>query len=191
MRTDASPDDPRTRRSRDRLLGGLRAVARDGDVSISAVSAASGVTRATFYNHFESLEHAAWLAVVDSFEELMTRDGTARRDGSEPGVVGVETLRRIVDLLRVDAELVRLADSYRGASVVPGLVVIVVDLTHRFRAEFGASSTPASATEDVYVAAGLYAVLLTGAAGDRSAADVASEAYALLPTWMRRPPGSS
>ena len=42
------------------MLAALRQVAREGDVTIPAVSAAAGVTRATFYNHFESLEAVSY-----------------------------------------------------------------------------------------------------------------------------------
>lgn len=187
MREQSSPDDPRTRRSRDRMIVALRDVAREGDPTVPAVSSAAGVTRATFYNHFVSLEEAAWFAMSDSFDQLLTQDSAARHQGDTPGLVGVASLRKIVELLRVDGELVRLADSYRAQSVLPGLVNIVLGQVRHFRDEFGGPATADAAAEDVYIAAGLYALLLTGSRGDQDAADVASVAYSLLPEWMRQP----
>ncbi len=171
------------------MMAALRHVAHENDLTISAVSSAAGITRATFYNHFVSLEEAAWHAILDSFEHLMTQDTAARRDGLTPDVVGVDSLRKIVELLRANGELVRLADSYQTHSVLPGLADIVLAQIHRYRAEFGAPATVNSAAEDIYISAGLYAVLLTGARGEQDAADVASVAYSLLPEWMRRPRG--
>lgn len=179
-------DDPRARRSRERLLAALREVARDGEVTIPGVSRAAGVTRATFYNHFASLEEAAWVAMLESMERLIEQDVAARHDGSVPDLVGVDSLTQVVGLLRADGELVRFADSHRTDSALPGLAGIVLGTIHRFRSEFGAPADGADA-EDVYVAAGLYAVLLTGARGEQDAAGVAATAYALLPEWMRRP----
>ncbi|CAN5458472.1 hypothetical protein BH10ACT1_BH10ACT1_21500 [soil metagenome] len=169
------------------MLTALRQVARGGEPTISSVSAAAGVTRATFYNHFESLEEAAWLAMAESFERLLDDDGTARRGGSAPDLVGVESLRRVVELLRVDGELVRIADGHRTPSTLAGVADIVLGTVRRFRADFGPPSGEEAASEDVYIASGLYGVLVTGARSGRDAAQVATSAYALLPGWMRKP----
>jgi len=187
---DSSPDDPRFRRSRDRLLAALREVARGGDLTIPAVSAAAGVTRATFYNHFGSLEEAAWHAMRDSFDELLSQDASARRAGAHPAAVGVQSLRKIVELLRADGVLARLADSHPSDTVLPGLADVVLAQVRWFRGEFGAPTTSDPAAEEVYVAAGLYALLATGARGDGDPAEIASVAYSLLPEWMTRPRGT-
>ncbi|OPX09489.1 TetR/AcrR family transcriptional regulator [Mycobacterium sp. AT1] len=184
---DSSPDDPRFRRSRDRLLAALRQVAREGDLTIPAVSVAAGVTRATFYNHFTSLDEAAWYAMLDSFDELLSEDAAARRAGADPAAVGLQSLRKIVELLRVDGALARLADSYPSGTVLPGLADVVLAQVRWFRTEFGAPTTLDPAAEEVYVAAGLYALLATGARGDGDPVDVALVAYSLLPEWMRHP----
>ena len=165
----------------------MRQVAREGDLTIPAVSSTAGVTRATFYNHFVSLEEAAWCAMLESFNELLAQDSTARRDGSVPSAVGVASLRKVVELLRTDSELVRLADSYRTEFVLPGLVNIVLETVAHFRAEFGSPNQADFSAEDTYTAAGLYALLLTGARGKQDANDVATVAYSLLPEWMRQP----
>ncbi|TQR83478.1 TetR/AcrR family transcriptional regulator [Mycobacterium hodleri] len=182
---DSSPDDPRFRRSRDRLLAALRQVAREGDLTIPAVSVAAGVTRATFYNHFTSLDEAAWYAMLDSFDELLSEDAAARRAGADPAAVGLQSLRKIVELLRVDGALARLADSYPSDTVLPGLADVVLAQVRWFRTEFGTPTTLDPAAEEIYVAAGLYALLATGARGDDDPVDVALVAYSLLPEWMR------
>ena len=188
-RRDSSPDDPRFRRSRDSLLAALRQVARDGNLTIPAVSGAAGVSRATFYNHFASLDEAAWYAMLDSFDELLGQDAAARRAGEDPAAVGLRSLRKIVELLRVDGALARLADSYPSDTVLPGLAGVVLGQVRWFRREFGSPTTPDPAAEEIYVAAGLYALLATGARGDDDPADVAAVAYSLLPPWMRHPGG--
>ena len=175
------------RRSRDRLMTALREAGRRGELTIAGVSSAAGVTRATFYNHFVSLEEAAWFAMSDSWEQLLAEDAAARREGADPGEVGRESLRRIVELLRADGGLARLADNYPEYEVLPGLADIVASQVSRFRAEFGAPSAVDPAAEDIFIAAGLYAVLATGARGEQPASTVASVAYALLPEWMRHP----
>ncbi len=183
-----SEQDPRFRRSRESIIVALRDTARSGrPVTVSSVSSAAGVTRATFYNHFQTLEEAAWLALLDSFGQLLAVDIDKRRRGAAAELVGVQSLRKLVELLRVDAELARLAEAHRERSVLPGLAGIVLEQVHRFRAEFSAPADADADAEDVYVAAGLYALIATGARGDREAADVASTAYSMLPEWMRRP----
>lgn len=184
---DASRDDPRFRRSRDRMLAALRDVARAGDVTIAAVCAAAGVTRATFYNHFESLEEAAWVAMLDSFDDLLRQDAVARRGGADPDAVGMASLGKVVELLRVDGALARLADNHPSDSVLPGLADVILGQVRWFRSEFGAPTTADPAAEEIYIAAGLYALLANGARGERDPAEVAAVAYSLLPEWMRQP----
>lgn len=169
------------------MMTALRQVAREGNLTIAAVSSAAGITRATFYNHFESLEQAAWFAVSERFVENMAQDTAARKKGDDPDDVGIESLRRNVELLRVDHELVRLADNYQAYSVLPGLADIILSLITEFRTEFGSPAAANSAAEDIYIAAGLYAVMATGARGEQDPRDVASVAYSLLPAWMRNP----
>lgn len=169
------------------MLTALRQVARDGDLTIPAVCAAAGVTRGTFYNHFQSLEEAAWFAMLDSFDELLSQDAAARREGADPAVVGRDSLRKIVELLRVDGALARLSDTYPSDSVLPGLADVILTQIRWFRTEFSSPTAADSAAEEIYIAAGLYALLMAGARSDQEAADVASVAQSLLPDWMRHP----
>jgi len=168
-------------------MAALRRVGREGDLTISAVSSAAGVTRATFYNHFESLQEAAWFAMSESYEQLLAQDVAARHEGEDPDRVGIESLRKIVEMLRADRELVRLADTYEVYSVLPGLADIHLSTQRRFRANFGPPAPVDPAAEDIYIAAGLYALLANGARGTDDAEHVASIAYSILPDWMRNP----
>lgn len=180
--------DPRSRRSRDQILDALHRSARSNELTtMSALSAAAGVTRATIYNHFDTLEEAAWFAMLDSFEHLLESDVADRRQGAVPELVGVESLRKIVELLRAERPLVRLADTYRSDSVLPGLAGIVLETTRTFRANSSAPPTANSEAQDVFVSAGLYALIAAGAEGQRDPAEIAQEAYALLPDWMQQP----
>jgi AcrR family transcriptional regulator len=183
--------DPRALRSRERILSALHRAARDGGLSnLSALSAAAGVTRATIYNHFHTFEEAAWCAVRDSVEGLLEMDAAARHRGTSPDAVGIDSLRKVIGLLRDEEPLVRLADTYRSAAALPGVAGILLGTVETFRAEFspaGAESGAESESEDLYVAGGLYAVMSTGAWGTRDVGEVAAAAYSLLPLWMRRP----
>jgi len=72
MAARPASDDPRSLRSREQILAALHETARAGTLtSISALSTAAGVTRATFYNHFDTIEQAAWTAISESFDELL------------------------------------------------------------------------------------------------------------------------
>jgi len=168
-------------------MAALRQVGREGELTISAVSSAAGVTRATFYNHFESLQEAAWFAMSDSYDQLLAQDVAARHEGGDPDRVGIESLRKIVEMLRADRELVRLADTYEVYSVLPGLADLHLSAQRRFRANFGPPEPVEPGAEDIYIAAGLYALLATGARGTEDAEHVASVAYSILPDWMRNP----
>jgi len=179
--------DPRSLRSRDQIEAALHRLGREGTLdSISALSAAAGVTRATFYNHFDSLEEAAWYAISQSFEHNLARDIEERRSGVAPDVVGIGSLRRNVELLRDENQLVRLAESYDDDSGLPGLAGIVLALMRRFRQNAADSADGPTEAEDTYAAAGLYALMAIGARGTDDPEHVATVAYSLLPQSMLR-----
>lgn len=181
--------DPRSQRSRQGILDALHRQARDGQLtSISSLSADAGVTRATFYNHFETIEEAAWFAVLDTFNHILERDFEDRRQGMSLEAAGIESLRLIVEMLRSEPQLVRLADAYEDGSNLPGLAEVFRVQNRIVWADSGNESDTAE-VEITYAAAGLYAVLLTGARGQDDPAGVARVAHSLLPEWMRQPHG--
>ena len=194
MRATPASTDTRALRSREQIFAALHEAGREGNLStLSALSAAAGVTRATIYNHFETLEEAAWFAVRRSLERLVDADAAQRHHGLPPDVVGVDSLRKVIEFLREEESLVRVADTYRSDAALPGLAGILLGTVERFRADFPPATTtePDTSTEaaaqDSYVAGGLYAVMSTGAWGQRDPAEIAAVAYSLLPEWMRRP----
>ena len=188
MAARPASDDPRSLRSREQILAALHDTARAGTLtSISALSTAAGVTRATFYNHFDTIEQAAWTAISESFDELLEQDVNDRRQGIDPATVGITSLTRIIEVLRAEQQLVRLAEGYGDESDLPGLAGIILALTHGFRANSNEPTTDISAAQDVYVSAGLYALLSSAARGHDDAASAAAVAYSFLPEWMQRP----
>lgn len=179
--------DPRSQRSRQQILDALHTQARAGQLSsISSLSGAAGVTRATFYNHFDTIEEAAWFAILSSFDDLITRAFEKRDEGIQLGVAAIENLGSIVELLRAEPQLFHLADSYDNGSDLRGIGEIFRVQNRIVWADSG-EDTARSEVEITYAAAGLYAVLSMGARGDESADEIAREAYSLLPEWMRRP----
>jgi len=178
--------DPRSRRSREQILEALHRLAREGELgSIAALSAAAGVTRATFYNHFDTLEEAAWFAMLDSFDRILALGQEEEEHGVTAEASGLHSLRLIVEILRSEPQLVRLADAHNDGSNLPGLAEIFRVQTRIVWRESGRES-PTAEVEVTYAAAGLYAVLAIGARGQDDPAEIARVAYSLLPDWMRQ-----
>ena len=161
--------------------------AREGELtSISSLSAVSGVTRATFYNHFETFEEAAWFAVLDSFDRMLERAFTERADGVDFELATIKSLRSIVELLRAEPQLIHLADAFDNGSDLRGLGEIFRVQTRLVWADSGNRAATAE-VEITYAAAGLYAALSVGARGDGDPEEIARVAHSLLPEWMRQP----
>ncbi|WP_382309834.1 TetR/AcrR family transcriptional regulator [Herbiconiux sp. UC225_62] len=179
--------DPRSQKSRQQILDALHAQARAGELtSISSLSEAAGVTRATFYNHFDIFEEAAWFAILDSFDHLIARAFEKRDEGIQLRVAAIENLRLIVELLRAEPQLFHLADTYDNGSDLRGIGEIFRVQTRLVWKDSGNVSATAE-VEITYAAAGLYAVLSTGARGNEDADEIARVAHSLLPEWMRQP----
>jgi len=187
MKTRPISLDPRSQRSRQQILEALHHQAREGELTtIASLSAAAGVTRATFYNHFDTFEEAAWYAILDSFDHLLARAFKERDEGMSFEVAAIENLRLIVELLRSEPQLVHLADAHDNGSDLRGIAEIFRVQNRLVWADSGNESATAE-IEVTYAAAGLYAVLSTGARGEADSDQVAQVAHSLLPEWMRRP----
>jgi len=190
MRARPISSDPRSQRSRQQILDALHRQAREGELtSISSLSAAAGVTRATFYNHFDTVEEAAWFAILDSFDHLLARAFEEREEGISFQTAAIKSLRLIVELLRAEPQLVHLADAFDNGSDLRGLGEIFRVQNRLVWADSGNASDIAE-VEVTYAAAGLYAVLSIGARGDGDPEDIATVAHSLLPEWMRQPEGN-
>ena len=187
MKARPISSDPRSQRSRQQILDALHRRAQQGELgSISALSADAGVTRATFYNHFDTIEEAAWFAILDSFDHLLAQSFQMRDDGIPFGEAAITSLRSIVELLRAEPSLVHLADAYDNGSDLRGLGEIFRVQNRIVFADSGNTSDIAE-VEVTYAAAGLYAVLAIGAKGNDDPEKIARVAHSLLPEWMRQP----
>ena len=179
--------DPRSKRSRQQILDALHRQARAGELTIiSSLSSEAGVTRATFYNHFDTIEEAAWFAILDSFDHLLARAFKERDEGIAFEDAAIKNLQEMVELLRAEPQLVQLADGYDNGSDLRGLAEIFRVQNRIVWADSGRQSEVAE-LEVTYAAAGLYAVLSVGARGKDDAAEIARAAHSLLPEWMRQP----
>lgn len=178
--------DPRSKRSRQQILDALHRQAKAGELTIiSSLSSAAGVTRATFYNHFDTIEEAAWFAVLDSFDHLLARAFAEREDGIPFDDAAIRNLEEMVELLRAEPQLIQLADGFDNGSDLRGIAEIFRVQNRLVWADSGRESDLAE-IEVTYAAAGLYAVLSIGARGDGDAAEIARVAHSLLPDWMRQ-----
>ncbi|GAA4683170.1 TetR/AcrR family transcriptional regulator [Frondihabitans cladoniiphilus] len=188
MSQPADYRDPRSLRSRERIIRALRAELRAGrSLTIAAVTGEAKVTRQTFYNNFDSLEEAGWFALLEDFNTLLVDDIQTRWSGASPDFVGLASLRKIVELLRAESSLSLLANGYRDEAGLTGLAAVMLSEIRRFRAEFGDPASPLAQEEDLYTATGLCGLLTVAATGDASSTSIARAAYALLPEWMRQP----
>lgn len=187
MKTSPISSDPRSQRSRQQIVDALHRQAREGNLtSISSLSIAAGVTRATFYNHFDTIEQASWYAVLDSFDKLLVRAFREREAGAAFDDAAITNLGEIVELLRTEAQLIQLADAYDNGSELRGVAEIFRVQNRIVWTDSGSESATAE-IEVTYVAAGLYAVLSMGARGTDHPMEIARLAHSLLPDWMRRP----
>jgi AcrR family transcriptional regulator len=188
------PADPRASRSRRALAQAIGRLAVDPGAipTISAITGAAKVHRATFYNHFSSVEEAAAYALSTGFEEFRLLDYGDRHRGADATSVALRTLRGILDYLRGNRELYRLASSWRSDSGLTGVTDLIVEQVRSFRAEFGgthAGSGEAETTEDIYIASGMEGVF-AAAVEETLGFDHARTAellFSLLPEWMRQP----
>jgi AcrR family transcriptional regulator len=188
--------DPRATRSRRALAHeiGRLAAGPAAIPTISAITEAAKVHRATIYNHFTSVEAAAAYAISIGFEEFQLLDYGDRHLGADPTNVALRTIRAILDYLTEHRELYRLASSWRSATGLTGITDLLVEQVHSFRVEFGgehSGSGEVETTEDIYIASGIEgacASAVEGALGSNHAR-TAELLFSLLPEWMRQPPG--
>ncbi|WP_213816907.1 TetR/AcrR family transcriptional regulator [Glaciihabitans sp. dw_435] len=179
--------DPRSQKSRQQILDAMHRLARKGELSsISSLSREADVTRATFYNHFDTIEEAAWFAILDSFDRLLARAFDERESGASFDAAAIKNLGEMVELLRAEPQLVHLADAFDNGSDLRG-VAEIFRVQNRLVWTDSARESDTAEVEVTYAAAGLYAVLSIGARGADDPEAVARIAHSLLPEWMRQP----
>ncbi|MFE9825187.1 hypothetical protein ACFYSH_24165 [Streptomyces sp. NPDC005791] len=193
----ANDADPRFTRSRRAIADALADLMQrtQSCPSVSALSEAAGIHRATFYNHFDSVEEAAVFVIADDFRSLHDLNISDRRMGADPTVVAVATLNAMLDSLRQRRSLFLLASTWRSPSGLMGIGDLLLEQLRALRRDLGTDereSGPHNSVEDVFTASGVHGVFSAAVGGntDCDPEEIAVRLYALLPDWIRQPPQS-
>lgn len=187
--------DPRFTRSRRAIADALDELMRHTQAcpSVSALAEAAGIHRATFYNHFDSVEEAAVYVIADDFRTLHDLNISDRRKGAEPATVAVATLNAMLETLRQRRSLFLVASTWRSPSGLMGIGDLLLDRLQALRRDLGVDDPepgPHNSVEDVFTASGVHGVFSAAIGGNTSCAreEIAVRLYALLPEWIRQPP---
>ncbi|MEU1494858.1 hypothetical protein ABZ456_32020 [Streptomyces sp. NPDC005776] len=193
----ANDADPRFTRSRRAIADALADLMQrtQSCPSVSALSEAAGIHRATFYNHFDSVEEAAVFVIADDFRSLHDLNISDRRMGADPTAVAVATLNAMLDSLRQRRSLFLLASTWRSPSGLMGIGDLLLEQLRALRRDLGTDereSSPHNSVEDVFTASGVHGVFSAAVGGntDCDPEEIAVRLYALLPDWIRQPPQS-
>jgi AcrR family transcriptional regulator len=200
MVSDQSPAndaDPRFTRSRRAIADALADLMQrtQSCPSVSALSEAAGIHRATFYNHFDSVEEAAVYVIADDFRALHVLNISDRQMGADPTAVAVATLNAMLGSLRQRRSLFLLASTWRSSSGLMGIGDLLLEQLRALRRDLGVDergSGPHNSVEDVYTASGVHGVFSAAVGGntDCDPEEIAVRLHALLPDWIRQPPQS-
>ncbi|MER5553117.1 hypothetical protein ABT001_15815 [Streptomyces sp. NPDC002793] len=193
----ANDADPRFTRSRRAIADALADLMQrtQSCPSVSALSEAAGIHRATFYNHFDSVEEAAVYVIADDFRALHVLNISDRHMGADPTAVAVATLNAMLDSLRQRRSLFLLASTWRSPSGLMGIGDLLLEQLHALRRDLGIDEHefgPHNSVEDVYTASGVHGVFSAAVGGNTGCdpEEIAVRLYALLPDWIRQPPQS-
>jgi len=185
-------EDPRAERSRAAPISPTSHLGEvpDAPPNVSTVTRAANVHRATFYNHFESVEQLAVDAIDEQLERLREADYRGRHEGLEPEVVGTRTLENILEFFDAHPGLYRLASAWVAPSGLSGIGEVIRRQVHSFRVEFDDPSSADSAeaaAEETYIAGGMTAVFAAVLSGDLRRDHASIRLLELLPEWMQHP----
>ncbi|MFE6888073.1 TetR/AcrR family transcriptional regulator [Streptomyces sp. NPDC057694] len=190
--------DPRFTRSRRAIADTLADLVErtQSCPSVSALAQAAGIHRATFYNHFDSVEEAAVYVIADDFRALHDLNIRDRQMGADPTAVAVATLNAMLASLRQRKSLFLLASTWRSSSGLMGIGDLLLEQLHALRRDLGVDEQESEAhnsVEDVYTASGVHGVFSAAIGGntDCDPDEIAARLYDLLPQWIRQPPESS
>lgn len=153
------------------------------------------IHRATFYNHFDSVEEAAVYVIADDFRALHVLNISDRHMGADPTAVAVATLNAMLDSLRQRRSLFLLASTWRSPSGLMGIGDLLLEQLRALRRDLGTDereSGPHNSVEDVFTASGVHGVFSAAVGGntDCDPEEIAARLYALLPDWIRQQPQS-
>ncbi|MGW2094423.1 TetR family transcriptional regulator [Promicromonospora sukumoe] len=186
-------EDPRFTRSRQAITGALaRLLQQMGPYpSVAAVATAAGVHRATFYNHFQSVEEAAVSVIAEDFRTLGTTGPGGAQPDADPAAVALATLDAMLEALRRRRNVFLVASAWRSPSGLMGISDLLVEQVRDLRRTLAGAAGVAEAddVEDVYAACGINGVLsaaVGGSLGDRPE-EITARLHAALPAWMRQP----
>ncbi|GGP13935.1 TetR/AcrR family transcriptional regulator [Nonomuraea glycinis] len=189
--------DPRFTRSRRAIADALTdlMLRTQSCPSVSALAEAAGIHRATFYNHFDSIEEVAVYVIAEDFRALRTLDLSDRQMGADPTTVALATLNAMLDSLRQRRNLFLLASTWQSPSGLPGIGDLLLDQVRSLRRDFGGGERESGARhslEDIYTASGVAGVFSAAVGGslDGEPEEIAVRLYTLLPEWIRQPPES-
>jgi AcrR family transcriptional regulator len=185
-------EDPRAERSRTALIETITMLGVDFDAApnVTEVTRAANVHRATFYNHFESVERLAVDAIDEQLERFRAEDYGSRYQGVAASVVGVRTLDRILAFFQAHPGLYRLACAWVAPSGLSGVGESIRRQVHAFRVEFddpAAAQGVEAAAEETYIAGGMTAVMAAVLSGDLPRDRASTRLLELLPEWMQHP----
>lgn len=197
-RTSAAAGDPRFTRSRRAIADTLADLMQETQScpSVSALADAAGIHRATFYNHFDSVEEAAVFVIAEDFRALHDLDIGDRHRGADPTAVAVTTLNAMLDSLRRRRSLFLLASTWRSPSGLMGIGDLLMERLQALRRDLGVDeqeSGPHNSVEDVYTASGVHGVFAAAVGGNTNCdpGEIAVQLHALLPQWVRLPANST
>ncbi|WP_072806168.1 TetR/AcrR family transcriptional regulator [Rhodococcoides yunnanense] len=186
--------DPRFTRSRRAIADALAEYMQETETcpSVSALSEAAGIHRATFYNHFDSVEEAAVFVIADDFRAFHDENINERRLGADPATVALATLNAMLASLRQRKGLFFLASTWRSSSGLMGIGDLLLDRLRALRRDLGVDDEESgvnNAVEDVFAASGVLGVFSAAVGGntDCDPDDIGVRLLALLPEWMRLP----
>ena len=185
-------EDPRAERSRAALIDTITTLGQTVGAApnITAVTRAANVHRATFYNHFSSVEQLAVDAIGEQLERLREVDYRGRHEGLEPEVVGTRTLDQILEFFDAHPALYRIASSWVAPSGLSGVGELIRRQVHAFRVEFddpAAAEGVEAAAEETYIAGGMTAVFAAVLSGGLPRDHASIRLLELLPEWMQHP----
>lgn len=185
--------DPRVERTRRAIVDGAHRLLDDGATTFSVADLVrtSGVSRSTFYAHFEDLDAVAVLLLRESFTRIRSLYAEARRRGTGDAVGAMRVAQvRVVELFVANRALFA---ALAASSTANGFRR---ELVHAVSVEIETTLTafdvvPAGVRADltaVYVASAAVGLLETWLRGDLRATDdeVVEHLMVLMPTWLAR-----
>lgn len=185
--------DPRVAKTRQRISAAVSQLSAGGrEITVSAIVAAAGVSRATFYTHFADLEELALWLQEEAFAAIA--EAAFDTDSGDPTAVMLESQRRLVHYYSEHRSLYSAVFRLPVARGAQGHTAQVMARGIRAHIDL-LGGAPAGLDADLsalYIANAATGLIVAWVLGE---VDVDSEVLALhllelMPLWMHRVPGS-